>query len=147
MRTDTLRYKYQMKAAREAVYQILLKEQLAYFQKADPSIVELEQGTKITCYLSTKMRGVVESTMEIKEIIPEKRIQFKTAYLSGEILQTYEFLTNKAGVCQLVYSEQNTFNKTRSQYGFMVMGLLYKFFYNRGIAKRMKYLDELALQQ
>lgn len=146
MSTDTLQYKYSYKSDAEKIFKVLVEEQLKYFQKNDPTITCLEDGTTIDCHLTTKMQQLpVASTMEVKKIVSNKLFQTETEHPSGKIIQTYEFLTNKKGKNLLIYSEKNTFDKTKNQFGFIIVGLLYKFFYNRGIAKRLKYIDGLAL--
>jgi len=146
MRTDTLKYKYSYNADQEALYGTLVNEQLKYFQRTDPQIKHLEKGTSIQAQLTTKMKKLATSnTMTIKDIAKNKIFQLETKQPDGEILQTYEFETNKHGKKYLVYSERNTFENARNQTNFMLMGLFYKFFYNRGVKKRMEYLDNLAI--
>jgi len=146
MRTDTLKYKYSYNADQADLYQTLVNEQLKYFQRTDPRIRHLEKGTKIQAQLTTKMKKFTTiNTMTVKDIVKNKLFQFETKQPDGEILQTYEFETNKRGKKFLIYSEQNTFNNARNQTNFIFIGMLYKFFYNRGVKKRMQYLDDLAI--
>lgn len=146
MRTDTLRYKYSYNADQGNLYDTLVNEQLKYFQRSNPQIKHLSKGTKIEAQLTTKMKRIsTTNTMTIKDIVKDKIFQMETKQPDGEILQTYEFETNKRGKKYLVYSEKNTFENARNQTNFMFIGLLYKFFYNRGVKKRMEYLDNLAV--
>lgn len=141
-----MNYKYPYKADEKNIYQVLMDEQLKYFQRNDPNIIELTSGTKIQCDLATKsQRAVIPSTIEVKQVVRNKIFQLETTHNSGKILQTYEFSVTNKGKGLLIYSEKNSFSEIRNQYNFMIAGLIYKFFYNRGIAKRMKYIDELAL--
>lgn len=145
MRTDTLSYNYQYQGKLADVYRVLIAEQTKYFKSHNSGITALKVGTTITPKLPTKMHKLPSSsTMEVVQLVPEKIFQMKTTSTNGEILQTYEFTTKKNGRQVLTYSEQNTFDRTRDQYNFMMVGILYKLFYNRGIAKRLKYLDSLA---
>ena len=120
MRVDTLSYTHTMKSELGAVYQAVLSEQLSYFKRQDPSISALAEGTSITCDLVTK-----------------------TQSSTGVIMQSYDF-REKDGKVQVTYSEKNIFEQSRNQFGFMLVGLLYKYFYNRGIRRRLDYLDGVA---
>lgn len=143
---DTLHYKYVLKSDKAAVFKVLIEEQLQYFQKNDPEITSLKEGTSIKCNLPTKVQKLpVSSVMAIKKITANEVLQMETSYPAGNILQMYEFKKNKKGKDILIYSEKNTFSETRNQYGFMLVVFLYKLFYNRGIAKRMKYIDNLSM--
>ena len=143
---DTLRYKYVLKSNKSAVFKVLVEEQLQYFQKNDPKIISLVEGTSVNCNLTTKVQNLpVSSVMEITKLKANEVLQTETSYSSGTILQLYEFKKNKHGKDILIYSEKNTFSATRNQYGFMLIGFFYKLFYNRGIAKRMRYIDNLSM--
>lgn len=147
MRTDTLSYKYHYQAKKTDLFQVLIREQLGYFRRNDPSIKELKPGTTIETHLQTKLNKIqTENSMTIKNIIPNELFQLETTQQGGVIVQTYQFEQDRRGKERVVYSERNTFSESRSQMNFMVMGGLYKFFYNRGIKKRIQYLDNLALQ-
>lgn len=146
MRVDTLKFKYSYNADQADLYQTLIDEQLKYFQRMDPRIRHLEKGTSIKAKLTTKMKKLATTnTMTVKDIEQNKLFQFETEQPDGSILQTYKFETNKRGKKYLVYSEKNTFNNARNQTNFMLIELFYKFFYNRGVKKRMQYLDDLAI--
>lgn len=145
MRTDTLCYKYRFHATKEAIYRVLVAEQLKYFQRTDPAIKALSPGTKIKAHLQTKMNKLpTQDYMEVTKIVENEAFQLETQQPAGKIIQTFEFTKNRRGEDILAYSEQNVFDNTRSQTNFMLFGLLYKFFYNRGMRKRMQYLDDLA---
>ncbi|MFH5811271.1 DUF3284 domain-containing protein [Companilactobacillus sp. FL22-1] len=146
MRTDTLRYKYGYNASQNDLYNTLVNEQLKYFQRTNPQIRHLTPGTTIEAELTTKMKRIATTNkMSIKNMVKNELFQMETEQPDGKIVQTYQFETNKRGKKFLVYSERNTFKNTRNQTNFMFISLLYKFFYNRGVRKRMKYLDDLAV--
>ena len=129
MRTDTLNYKYTSKVIIEEFYDVLIKEQLAFFNRINSSINRLEEGVSVQNNLYTKSQNKrVLSGMSITKIEKNKRFKLETTYSHGSILQTYELTENDKGKCQVKYSEKNTFNEVRNQYGFMLMGLLYSFF-------------------
>lgn len=143
---DTLTYKHVLKADKSTVFKVLIEEQLQYFQKNNPEILSLEEGTSVQCNLTTKLENLpVSSVMAITKLTANETLEMETSYSSGAILQLYEFKKDKKGKDILIYSEKNTFLKTRNQYGFMLIGFFYKLFYNRGIAKRMKYIDNLTM--
>lgn len=147
MRTDTLSYKYYYEADKKQLFRTLLNEQLKYFKRADPTISQLTSGTKIKTQLQTKINKLqTENYMQVKQIIPNELFQLETQQQDGVILQTFKFAENRRHRKYLIYSEQNTFNKSRSQMNFMFIGGLYKLIYNHGIKKRMQYLDQLAHQ-
>lgn len=147
MRTDTLSYKYYYEADTDLLFQALLNEQLKYFRRSDPTINQLVPGIKIKTLLQTKLNKIqTENYMQVKQIVFNQLFQLETQQQDGVILQTFKFEENRHHRKYLIYSEQNTFNKSRNQMNFMFVGGLYKFIYNHGIKKRMQYLDQLALQ-
>ena len=89
------------------------------------------------------------NAMTIKENLRRAldEFQLETQQPSGKIVQTFKFTKNRMGNDVLLYSEQNIFENNRNQTNFMFMGMMYKFFYNRGVRKRMQYLDNLAQNQ
>lgn len=146
MRIDTLRYKYHYQATKTAMYNTLIAEQLKYFQRMDQSIKQIKTGTAIEAKLTTKMRKITTSSkMVVEEIKPEQCFQLVTQQAAGKIIQTFEFTSDHRGRNVLVYSEKNVLDNYRNQVNYMLFGLLYKFFYNRGVRKRMQYLDHLAV--
>ncbi len=146
MRIDTLRYRYHYQASKTAMYKTLINEQLKYFQRMDNSVKRIQPGTTVEAKLTTKMRKITTANkMMVKEIKPEKCFQLVTRQQAGKIIQTFEFKSDRHGRNVLVYSEKNVLDNYRNQVNYMLFGLLYKFFYNRGVRKRMQYLDHLAL--
>lgn len=148
LRTDTLSYKYRYQASKAAIYQALINEQLSYFQRTDPNVKTLTTGTKIIANLQTKMKKLAtQDYMQVTSIKENDEFQLETQQPSGKIVQTFKFTKNRMGNDVLLYSEQNIFENNRNQTNFMFMGMMYKFFYNRGVRKRMQYLDNLAQNQ
>lgn len=145
LRTDTLSYKYRYEAPKSELYRTLISEQLKYFQRADKSIQALKPGTIIIANLQTKMHQLItQNTMKVNIMKADDIFQLETQQPSGKIVQTYKFEQEHSGANILVYSEQNVFESNRNQMNFMIFGLMYKYFYNRGVRKRMRYLDDLA---
>lgn len=147
MRLDTLNYKYRYKAPKDMMYKTLIEAQLQYFRAHDKKIEQLREGEKITTSLQTKLQKLdSKTTMEISKIIPEKVFQLVTQQPDNHnITQTFEFTTDKSGNEELVYSEKTQLNNARSYSFFFLTAILYKYFYNRGMKKKMQYLDDLAL--
>ncbi|MCS8604401.1 DUF3284 domain-containing protein [Lactiplantibacillus pentosus] len=145
LRTDTLSYKYRYRAPRAELYRTLISEQLKYFQRTDASIQTLTPGTKIMANLQTKMHKLItQNMMKVNIMKTDDTFQLETQQPSGKIIQTYKFDQEHSGADVLIYSEQNVFESSRNQMNFMFFGLMYKYFYNRGVKKRMRYLDDLA---
>ena len=84
--------------------------------------------------------------MKINEIIKDEKFELSTIYSEGEILQTYS-LSNSDGKTIVLYSEKNMFEKKSYVFNFKVISLFYKFFYNRNIKKRMRYLESVINNQ
>lgn len=147
MRLDTLTYKYRYKAPKDRLYKTLIETQLQYFRAHDKKIKQLREGEKITTNLQTKLQKLdSKTTMEISKIIPEKVFQLVTQQPGNHnITQTFEFKTDKSGEEELVYSEKTQLNNARSYSFFFLTAIIYKYFYNRGMRKKMQYLDDMAL--
>lgn len=147
MRLDTLTYKYRYKAPKDMMYKTLIETQLQYFRAHDKKIKQLREGEKITTNLQTKLQKLdSKTTMEISKIIPEKVFQLVTQQPDNHnITQTFEFKTNKSGKEELIYSEKTQLNNARSYSFFFLTAIIYKYFYNRGMKKKMQYLDDMAL--
>lgn len=145
MRIDTLRYKYHYQATKPEMYRTLIAEQLKYFQRMDHSIKQIKTGTAVEAKLTTKVRKLTTANkMTVQQIKPEHCFQLVTQQPAGKIIQTFEFTADRRGRNVLIYSERNVLDNYRNQVNYMLFGLLYKFFYNRGVRKRMQYLDHLA---
>ncbi len=147
MRPDTLTYHYLYQASPAKMYQTLLEQQLKYFQAHDPKIIHLHVGDKIRTTLKTKLNKLDSTTtMKITQIVPGKIFQMQTMQPGDHtITQTFKFGKNQNGKNMLTYSEQTDIHTVHGQNYFFFTILLYKFFYNRGMKKRMQYLDHLAL--
>lgn len=142
MSPDTLTYKYKYQASKEKLFQTLLNEQLKYFSMHDSSIKSLHVGDEIKTTLQTKLQNLDSvTTMKITKIVPNKIFQMVTHQPNGnDIVQTFAFKQN-----ELVYSEKTKLHTVRSQTYFFLVALVYKFFYNRGMKKKLQYLDQLAM--
>lgn len=140
---DTLTYQYVLKSDRDSFYNNLIESQLQYFNQKNPHILSLDKGTSVNLKLSTKMQSIpVSAEMTVTSIIPNEIFELQTKTSTGTIIQTYQFGKTKRGENCVIYSEKNTYNKKRNQMNFIFVSFFYKFFYNRGIKKRMKYLDD-----
>ncbi|MBP2058233.1 hypothetical protein J2Z60_001410 [Lactobacillus colini] len=146
MNTNTLTYRYFYKADPQKMYQTLLNTQLEYFQMHDKSIKELHVGDKINTTLKTKINHDSVTTMEVTKIIPNEEFQLVTHQVGNhDITQTFKFKKSPNGSNELDYSERTNVTTFRGQSYFFLAKLLYKFFYNRGMKKRMQQLENLAL--
>lgn len=147
MNADTLTYHYYYKKAdTHQLYQALLKIQLQYFQMHDSNIKKLHVGDKIETTLKTKMKNVSSTTMEVTKIIPNKEFQMVTHQVGNhDITQTFKFGKTANGSNILKYSEKTNIATVRGQSYFFLTKLIYKFFYNRGMKKRMQQLERLAI--
>ena len=148
MRADTLTYRYFYQAEPARLYQTLLDEQLKYFSCHDPRIKQLHVGDEITTSLKTKLQKLDSiTTMKVTKIIPNKEFQLLTHQAGNHnITQTFEFKKNANGKNELVYSEQTNIQTIRGQSYFFLTALLYKWFYNRGMKRKLQYLDQLAIK-
>lgn len=147
MRADTLTYRYLYQASQDKLYQTLLDQQLRYFKQHDPSIISLHEGDEISTNLKTKIRNLEsETTIKVTKIIPNEEFQLETHQPGNHnITQTFKFDKNPNGKNELVYSEKTNIDTVRGQSYFFLTALLYKFFYNRGMKKKLQYLDKIAL--
>ncbi|WP_314064955.1 DUF3284 domain-containing protein [uncultured Vagococcus sp.] len=148
MRVDTLKYSYVMNAEPSRVYQSLLDEQYKFFKRYQTSLTGLAVGTQISKVFQTKTQKVgVPGTITILQLIDKQLFQMETAYAAGTILQTYELVEKVDGKTEVSYWERNSFIENRHQYSFMLIGLIYKLAYNKGIKKRLQYIEGLAQQK
>ncbi|RVU69979.1 MULTISPECIES: DUF3284 domain-containing protein [Lactobacillus] len=147
MRADTLTYRYFYQASPQKLFQTLLDQQLKYFQAHDAKIKNLHVGDEIQTTLKTKLQKLDSVIrMKITKIDPGREFQLQTLQSHNHtITQTFKFEKSPNGRNQLLYSEQTNVQTVRGQSYFFLAALLYKFFYNRGMKKRLQYLDQLAL--
>lgn len=123
------------------VYNIILNEQLKFFQQYDSSIKKLEKGQKIKKDMNTKTsQKLVKVKMIVNELIENKKIEVVTKYHQGDIVTTYEFV-NDGKETEVLYREDNHFHKNMHQLNFQIVGFLYQWIYKKQIKKRMKYID------
>ena len=121
--------------------------QLAYFQRHNGLLTDLEEGTELKTQLRTKMSQVpIASTMLVKRLVKNEFFELETTYPGGQIRQTYYLQPVPQGVT-VTYSEQNTVLGSKNQLSMLLVLPLYKFFYNRNGKKRLKYLESLAQQR
>lgn len=147
MRADTLTYRYLYEASQDKLYETLLNQQLKYFKSHDENITSLHEGDEISTNLKTKIRNLDSATtIKITKIVPNKEFQLETHQPGNHnITQTFKFDKNVNGKNELVYSEKTNIDTVRGQSYFFLTALLYKFFYNRGMKKKLQYLDKIAL--
>jgi hypothetical protein len=145
MRTDTLTYTYQMQTTPERFYQVMVAQQEAFFRSK--GLVEpFGETSQINLMIRTKAAStLVPAVMRVQRLAKDE-VALTTAHEQGEISQSYQFVPRKEGTIQVTYSEQNYFDRSRNTYSFMLMALFYKFFFNRGVKKRMKYLEATCQQ-
>lgn len=86
---------------------------------------------------------LVPAVMTVKKITADE-LWINTVHEEGVIDQRYQVTSQKNGKLQVTYSEQSHFARQRTAYSFMLVALFYKFFFNRGVKKRMRYLEELC---
>ncbi|PQF22528.1 DUF3284 domain-containing protein [Enterococcus mundtii] len=141
MRIDTLNYRKKIPTQAAHFYQVLLEEQLSYFQSKDPSITELTEGAAVTTALQTKLgQATVESTMTIQRLVKDELLEMTTDYSGGKIIQTYHLNRQDEQQFTLLYSERNELVDAKTQLSLLFVLPFYKFFYNRQLAKRVNYL-------
>ncbi|MBO0462239.1 DUF3284 domain-containing protein [Enterococcus sp. DIV1298c] len=141
MRIDTLNYRKKIPTKAAEFYQVLLEEQLNYFQSKDASIIELTEGTTVITALQTKLgQTSVESTMTIRRLVKDELLEMTTDYAGGKIIQTYQLKSQENDQFTLLYSERNELVDAKTQLSLLFVLPFYKFFYNRNLAKRVNYL-------
>lgn len=147
MRLDTLNYRRRLACEASQLFEVLVREQLAYFQRHNGLLTDLEEGTELKTQLRTKMSQVpIASTMLVKRLVKNEFFELETTYPGGQIRQTYYLQPVPQGVT-VTYSEQNTVLGSKNQLSMLLVLPLYKFFYNRNGKKRLKYLESLAQQR
>ncbi|KPG71531.1 hypothetical protein [Enterococcus sp. RIT-PI-f] len=140
MKTDTLTCRYQMRATQEAFHHVLFNEQKKYFE-ANHAIGNFAEGCQVHINMQTKTSPkVVPAVITIKKITLNE-FWTSTAYEEGIIEQRYIYTMQRNGKLLVTYSEQSRFNKAQSTYSYMVAALVYKFFFNRGVKKRLRHLE------
>lgn len=147
MSENSLSFKYCFEDEVSTVFDTIISEQLKFFKQYKPEISLLTKGLSIEKELTTKTSNKpVKVKLKINEIIKDEKFELSTIYSEGEILQTYSLSYNdgKTTVC---YSEKNMFEKKSYVFNFKVISLFYKFFYNRNIKKRMRYLESVIKEQ
>lgn len=147
MSENWLSFKYCFEDEVSIVFEAIISEQLKFFKQYKPEISLLTKGLSIEKELTTKTSNKpVKVKLKINEIIKDEKFELSTIYSEGEILQTYS-LSNSDGKTIVLYSEKNMFEKKSYVFNFKVISLFYKFFYNRNIKKRMRYLESVINNQ
>lgn len=147
MSENSLSFKYCFEDKVSTVFDAIISEQLKFFKQYKPEISLLTKGLSIEKELTTKTSNKpVKVKLKINEIIKDEKFELSTIYSEGEILQTYS-LSNSDGKTIVLYSEKNMFEKKSYVFNFKVISLFYKFFYNRNIKKRMRYLESVINNQ
>ncbi|MGM9902464.1 hypothetical protein A5844_000028 [Enterococcus sp. 10A9_DIV0425] len=141
MRIDTLNYRKKIPKESVTFFAVLLEEQLAYFQRKDPTIKRLSEGTTIVTNLNTKLnQEIIPSTMTVQKLVVNEIFETTTNYVGGTIVQRYQLTKQGPNEFVLVYSERNELLDAKIQLSLLFVLPIYKFFYNRHIAKRINYL-------
>lgn len=141
MRVDTLSYSYRMNVGLNRIFEVIQIEQEQYFKSKGFSGDSLTEGDKVPMAVQSKLGAAAIPAIIRLSKLRENEIELITSYDKGEIIQRYSFSALSTGKTKVTYSEKNTFTQMRNQYNFIFLAMLYKFFYNRGIKKRMKYLE------
>ena len=142
MRVDTLSYNYQMNVRKRQIYEVIHEEQQRYFQSNGFSNGKFQEGAEISLTMPSKLGTTKISAIMRLSKLNENEIELITSYNKGNIIQHYILNERSASKTQVTYSERNTFHQSRNQYSFIFLALLYKFFYNSGMKKRMIYLEK-----
>lgn len=147
MSENSLSFKYCFEDEVSTVFDTIISEQFKFFKQYKPEISLLTKGLSIEKELTTKTSNKpVKVKLKINEIIKDEKFELSTIYSEGEILQTYS-LSNSDGKTIVLYSEKNMFEKKSYVFNFKAISLFYKFFYNRNIKKRMRYLESVIKEQ
>ena len=140
MKTDTLTCRYRIRATQAAFHQVLCGEQKKYFE-ANHATGQFAEGCQVNIRMQTKTSPkVVPAVMTVEKITPDA-FWSRTVYEEGVIDQRYMYTTQPDGQLIVTYSEQSRFTKPQSTYSFMLAALFYKFFFNHGVKKRLRYLE------
>lgn len=139
-----MKYSYPISAPADAVFEILIDEQLKYYQRFLPKLRVLTVGTAVETQLPTKLnRMPLAAKLTVLKIdAPTSFIQ-ETTSASGKITQSYR-LEEKKGRTVLTYEEQNDFNQSIAKASYGVTGLFYHFVFNLRAKKRARYLNTKA---
>ncbi|MGG5372634.1 hypothetical protein [Enterococcus sp. AZ196] len=141
MRVDTLSYNYQMNVNIKKVHEVIFKEQEQYFHSNGFLGEAFIEGAEITRTMPSKLGTTnIPASIQLSKL-SENEIELTTTYIKGGIVQRYVLNELSYSKTQVIYSEKNVFHQLRNQYSFFFLAVAYKFFYNRGIKKRMAYLE------
>ena len=147
MSENTLDFKYSFDHEASIVFDAIISEQLKFFKQYKSEISSLTKGLSIEKELYTKTsKEPIKAKLKVNEIIENERFELLTTYAEGEILQTYSLEYND-GKTTVDYSEKNAFEKKSYVLNYKVISMFYKFFYNRNMKKRMRYLESVINNQ
>lgn len=141
MSQKNLKYDYYFHYPVNDIYQVVLNEQLKFFQSYDSHIKSLTKGISIKKEMYTKTsKKPVKVKMYVQELIENEKIEVVTSYHSGDIVTTYEFKKQDEGT-YLSYFEDNHFVKGSHELNFNIMSFFYQWIYKRNMKKRMQYIE------
>lgn len=147
MKLDTLSYAYPYQAEKNKLFDVLMDQQLKYFNYYDKSITELHEGQEITVEMKTG-KGDATATTKVKilKIIPNELFQLQTSR-AGEnsIIQTFEFIKDfRDNKEKLVCKQASDTDGKTSQNYFFLGAMVYKMFYKSSMKKKLMQLDKMA---
>jgi len=139
-----MKYSYPISAPAAEVFEVLIAEQLSYYQRFLPKLRVLMNGTTIETKLPTKLnRMPLSAQLQVVEISSPTSFVQETKSKSGKITQSYRF-EEKKGRTVLTYEEQNDFDQSIAKASYNITGLFYHFVFNRKAKKRACYLNDKA---
>jgi len=98
-----MKYSYPISAPAAAVFEVLIAEQLSYYQRFLPKLRVLMNGTTIETKLPTKLnRMPLSAQLQVVEISSPTSFVQETKSKSGKITQSYRF-EEKKGRTVLTY--------------------------------------------
>ena len=147
MRIDTLSYKYQIDVSKQLVYEVIRKEQETYFRSKGYVGKGLNEGAAVTLSMTSKLGATsIPASIQLSKL-NENEIELLTSHSKGTITQKYRIDERSDSKTQVIYTEKNAFTHARNQYSFIFLAFVYKFFYNRGMKKRMVYLEKQCYEK
>lgn len=146
MKLDTLSYAYPYQAEKSKLFDVLMDQQLKYFNYYDKSIKELHEGQEITVEMKTG-KGDATATTKVKilKIVPNELFQLQTSR-AGEhnIIQTFEFIKDPRDNKEKLICKQVSDVNGKSQNYFFLGAIFYKIFYKSNMKKKLMQLDKMA---
>lgn len=147
MKLDTLSYAYPYQAQKNKLFDVLMEQQLKYFNYYDKNIKQLHEGQEITVEMKTG-KGDATATTKVKivKIIPNKLFQLQTSRAGEDnIIQTFEFIKDsRDNKEKLVCKQASDLNGKESKNYFFLGAIVYKIFYKSNMKKKLMQLDKMA---